>query len=141
MLDITVVRSLQAVAVLQIVALRGSAIAYSPRVARSGAKAAFHVEGELANTQSWLLCSYLELAALPTAVPRARLHTKNILHEWRMAQLTDTIELLVSEIITNAVRASSSHAHRQDTAGQATGVPIVRFWLSSDGHRGVHSRG
>ncbi|HUY49061.1 MAG TPA: ATP-binding protein [Streptosporangiaceae bacterium] len=104
-------------------------------MARSGAEAAFHVEGETASSQSWPLRSYLELAALPTAVPCARLHAKNILHEWRLVHLTDTVELLLSEIITNAVRASADQAHRQHTSGQAISVPIVRFWLSSDGHR------
>jgi anti-sigma regulatory factor (Ser/Thr protein kinase) len=68
-------------------------------------------------------------------VPCARLHAKNILHEWRVAHLTDTVELLVSEIVTNAVRASAEHArHRQD-AGQGIGVPTVRLWLTSNGHR------
>lgn len=133
--DITIARSLQAVAVLQIVALRKSAIAYSPCVARSGARAAFQAEGNTASTQDWPLRSYLELAALPTAVPCARLHAKNILHEWQIADLTDTVELLVSEIITNAVRASASQVQQQHTAGQASGVPTVRFWLTSNGQR------
>ena len=106
-----------------------------PRVARSGAGAAFQAEGKTASTRDWPLHSYLELAALPTAVPCARLHAKNILHEWRLAQLTDTVELLVSEIITNAVRASADHADRQQTPGQGISVPTVRFWLTSDGQR------
>jgi anti-sigma regulatory factor (Ser/Thr protein kinase) len=104
-------------------------------VARPGAPGALPVEGETASPEHWPLRSYLELAALPTAVPCARLHAKNILHEWRVAHLTDTVELLVSEIVTNAVRASAEHArHRQDP-GQAVGVPTVRLWLTSNGHR------
>lgn len=87
------------------------------------------------STQHWPLRSYLELGALPTAVPCARLHTRNILHEWRMGALADTAELLVSEIMTNAVRASASLARQQRTTGQATGMPAVLFWLTSDGHR------
>lgn len=43
--------------------------------------------------------------------------------------------MLVSEIVTNAVRASAEEAHRQHTPEQAIGVPTVRFWLTSDGHR------
>jgi anti-sigma regulatory factor (Ser/Thr protein kinase) len=89
----------------------------------------------MVSTQEWPLFSYLELAALPTAVSCARLHTKNILHEWRMGALTDTVELLVSEIMTNAVHASASLAHQQRKTGQATSAPTVRFWLSSDGER------
>jgi anti-sigma regulatory factor (Ser/Thr protein kinase) len=104
------------------------------RVARPGAPGALPVEGGTASPEHWPLRSYLELAALPTAVPCARLHAKNILHEWRMAPLADTVELLVSEIVTNAVRASAEHSrHRQDP-GQAIGVPTVRLWLTSNGH-------
>ncbi len=47
---------------------------------------------------------------------------------------TDTVELLVSEIVTNAVRASAEE-ERQQTSDQAINVPTVRFWLTSDGHR------
>jgi hypothetical protein len=88
--------------------------------------------GELASTLEWRLRSYLELAALPTAVSCARLHAKNILHEWRMGALADTVELLVSEITTNAVRASASLPRQQGALGQAASVPTVRFWLTSD---------
>lgn len=104
-------------------------------MARPGAPGALPVEGGTASPEHWPLRSYLELAALPTAVPCARLHAKNILHEWRVAHLTDTVELLVSEIVTNAVRASAEHARRRQDAGQGIGVPTVRLWLSSNGHR------
>ena len=57
--------------------------------------------------QEWPLLSHIELRALPASVRSARLHTKSILHEWRLGGLADTAELLVSEIITNAVRASA----------------------------------
>jgi hypothetical protein len=103
-------------------------------VARPGAPGALPVERETASPEHWPLRSYLELAALPTAVPCARLHAKNILHEWRMAPLADTVELLVSEIITNAVRASAEHARQPQDPEQAVGVPTVRLWLASNGH-------
>lgn len=89
----------------------------------------------MASAQAWPLRSYLELAALPTAVPCARLHAKNILNEWHMAALADTAELLVSEILTNAVRASAGLAGQHTGMGLAAGVPVVRLWLSSDRHR------
>ena len=57
--------------------------------------------------QEWPLRSHVELRALPASVRSARLHARNILHEWRMGGLADTAELLVSEMITNAVRASA----------------------------------
>lgn len=52
-----------------------------------------------------------------------------------MAHLTDTVELLVSEIVTNAVRASEEHARQPQDAGKAIGVPTVRLWLTSNGRR------
>ena len=89
----------------------------------------------MASTQAWPLRSHLELAALPTAVPCARLHTKNVLHEWRLGALADTAELLVSEILTNAVRASAAMARQHTRPGQAADVPVVRLWLSSGQRR------
>ena len=58
----------------------------------------------------WPLQSYLELGALPGAVPCARLHTRHVLWEWGLASLADSTELLVSEMITNAVQASRAMA-------------------------------
>ncbi len=65
--------------------------------------------------------SYLELRALPTAVPCARLHAKEVIVEWGLRALADTAELLVSELVTNAIRASSSLLS-----------PVVRIWLVSE---------
>ena len=116
--------------VLQIVALAGWPVAYSPCVARLGTQPANAFRTELASTRDWSLRSYLELGALPTAVPCARLHAKNILCEWDMGSLADTVELLVSEIATNAVRASAS------TPGQLwsryEGLPVIRLWIASN---------
>jgi anti-sigma regulatory factor (Ser/Thr protein kinase) len=56
----------------------------------------------------WPLQSFLELGALAGAVPCARLHTRHILWEWGMTALRDDAELLVSELVTNAVQASQS---------------------------------
>src|SRR5215831_20164772 len=51
--------------------------------------------------------SYLELAALPTAPFWARCHTKAALHAWRQwSETIETAELLVSELVTNAINAS-----------------------------------
>jgi anti-sigma regulatory factor (Ser/Thr protein kinase) len=73
---------------------------------------------------SWPLGSYLELAALPTAVPCARLHAKSIAVEWGLPELADTAELLVSELMTNALQASAGLRIRE--------TPVVRLWLASD---------
>ncbi len=50
-----------------------------------------------------------------------------MLNEWCLAALTDTVELLVSEIATNAVCVSARVA-QQRAAGQ---LPM-RLWLTSD---------
>jgi anti-sigma regulatory factor (Ser/Thr protein kinase) len=69
----------------------------------------------------WPLRSYLELGALPTAVPCARLHARHLLWEWGLSGLAADTELLVSELVTNAVKA---------TAGQRQAA--IRLQLSSD---------
>jgi len=56
----------------------------------------------------WPLQSFLELGALAGAVPCARLHTRHVLWEWGLTALRDDAELLVSELVTNAVHASRS---------------------------------
>jgi anti-sigma regulatory factor (Ser/Thr protein kinase) len=77
---------------------------------RSGAGPAFQVkEGpSVSSSSQWPLRSYLELGALPTAVPCARLHARLILQEWGLDELTESVELIVSELATNALKASWS---------------------------------
>jgi anti-sigma regulatory factor (Ser/Thr protein kinase) len=70
------------------------------------------------------LHSYLELGALPTAVPCARLHTRHVLWEWGLTGLVPDSELLVSELVTNAVKVT---AGRDEAA--------VRLRLSGDSAR------
>jgi anti-sigma regulatory factor (Ser/Thr protein kinase) len=70
-------------------------------------------------TGRWPLRSYLELGALPSAVPCARLHTRQLLWEWHLTGLADDAELLVSELVTNAV---------QITQADGRTAP-VRLWL------------
>ena len=84
---------------------------------------------ELVRTQEWPLHSYLELQALPVSVCSARRHARDILHQWQLGALTDAVELLVSEIVTNAVRASASLTAPERKNGRA---PRVRLWLASD---------
>jgi hypothetical protein len=81
---------------------------------------------------AWPLRSYLHLGALPGAVPCARLHAKLVLWEWHLDHLVETSELLVSEIITNAIRASAGLADSQDAGRQAGGLPSVWLWLAAD---------
>jgi anti-sigma regulatory factor (Ser/Thr protein kinase) len=75
---------------------------------------------------TWPLMSHLELAALPTAVSCARRHAKAVVQEWGLAAIAENTELVVSELVTNAVRASD-YLH---SGGLTT--PVVRLWLASD---------
>ena len=84
---------------------------------------------ELVGTQEWPLHSYLELQALPVSVCSARRHARDILQQWRLEALADAVELLVSEIVTNAIRASAGLPPGQPKNGRA---PRVRIWLTSD---------
>ena len=63
------------------------------------------------DTAQWPYHSFLPLGALPGAVPCARLHTTAVLWEWGMESLVQAAELAVSELVTNAVRASIPHSH------------------------------
>lgn len=69
----------------------------------------------------WPRQDYLELAPLPGAVPCARLHTRQVLWEWAFSDLSDSVGLLVSELVTNAAQAS-----------YAVGGTPVRLWLLAD---------
>jgi anti-sigma regulatory factor (Ser/Thr protein kinase) len=71
----------------------------------------------------------LALAALPSAVSCARGHVRAVAHEWGLAELADTAELLASELVSNAVQASERLRTRADLAI----VPVVRLWVTSDG--------
>ena len=74
-------------------------------------------------TGRWPLRSFLELGALPSAVPCARLHTRHLLWEWGLTGLTDSAELLVSEIVTNAVQITQADARHRPGAAVAAGRP------------------
>jgi anti-sigma regulatory factor (Ser/Thr protein kinase) len=80
--------------------------------------------GEPIMTQEWSLSTVLELGALPTATPCARLHARILMMEWGLDALIETVELLVSELVTNAVNATAP------VAGPVR--PPVRLRLSSD---------
>ena len=48
----------------------------------------------------------LILGALDGAVPSARLHARQVLWEWGLAPIAEIAELLVSELVTNGLKAS-----------------------------------
>ena len=71
---------------------------------------------------SWPCQSFLELGALPAAAPCARLHARQVLWEWGLTAFSESTELLISELVTNAMRISQATVR----------CPLVRFWLVSD---------
>ena len=86
-------------------------------------------------TARWPFQSYLELGALPSAVPCARLHARQVLREWKLSAVAETVELLVSELVTNAVQFSAGLPGGRDDRALADGMPTVRFWLAADPRR------
>jgi anti-sigma regulatory factor (Ser/Thr protein kinase) len=70
----------------------------------------------------WPHQTFLELGALPSAVPCARLHSRQVLWEWGLAEFSESAELLVAELATNAMQIS--RAAMQDDP--------IRLWLVSD---------
>jgi anti-sigma regulatory factor (Ser/Thr protein kinase) len=73
---------------------------------------------------AWPLQTRLPLAALPTAPSVARGHVRTVAREWGLADLADTAELLVSELVTNAVQASAKL--------RTIRTPVVHLWVTSD---------
>ena len=70
----------------------------------------------------WPLQDVLQLGALPGAVPCARLYARQLLWEWGLTGQSESAELLVSELMTNAITASRSLKQ----------VFPVRLWLLAD---------
>jgi anti-sigma regulatory factor (Ser/Thr protein kinase) len=79
-------------------------------------------------TRVWPLTSHLELPALPTAVREARRHARELALKFGLSELVESIELAVSEIVTNAIRATS-HLDASSLTN-----PVVRLSLASDLH-------
>jgi len=73
----------------------------------------------------------LVLGALPSAVACARLHARNVMYEWNLPSVADSVELVVSELVTNAVRASTGPDGRPMYRAK-TGLPRVTLRLSFD---------
>ncbi len=81
---------------------------------------------------SWPLRSHLELGALPSAVPCARLHARQVLWEWGLNALAEAVGLIVSELVTNGVQASKGMTGSHCRGNWTPGVPPVRLWLCSN---------
>jgi len=73
----------------------------------------------------WPLASKLEFGPLSGAVPCARLHIRHVLWEWHQSSLIEVAELVVSELMTNAIAATQA----------IRSVCPVRLWVQSDNSR------
>jgi hypothetical protein len=71
----------------------------------------------------WPLRDVITLGALAGAVPSARVHVRQLLWEWRRTELGEDVGVVVSELVTNAIRAASGF--------RPTVAPVL-VWLGSD---------
>jgi anti-sigma regulatory factor (Ser/Thr protein kinase) len=74
------------------------------------------------------LRDHLELGAYDRAPGTARGHARNVMAEWRLGRLWDVAELVISELLTNSVRATEQVAW-------SAARPPVRLWLLADPRR------
>jgi len=79
----------------------------------------------------WRLSSALVLGALPSAVSCARLHARNVMYEWGLQATAEAVELVVSELMTNAVLATTGVDGRPRYANDLAGLPEVHVRLFS----------
>ena len=85
---------------------------------------------------SWARRTHLELGALRGAVPCARLHARHVLWEWGLSDLDEAVELVVSELVTNAIQASAGLSREVPGYDEdSQGLPCVWLWLASDGRQ------
>jgi anti-sigma regulatory factor (Ser/Thr protein kinase) len=71
----------------------------------------------------WPFRDAITLGALEGAVPSARAHVRQLLWEWDQADLAQDVSVVVSELVTNAVVASSE---------SWPAIAPVQLWLGSD---------
>jgi anti-sigma regulatory factor (Ser/Thr protein kinase) len=90
------------------------------------------MKGPSVTTTPWPLSCSLSLGALPTAVGSARLHARAVVCEWGLSGLAETVELVVSELVTNAVQASTGPDGRPRYDDDLAGMPVVHVRVSSD---------
>ena len=86
-------------------------------------------------TGYWRLSDTLTLGALPTAVASARAHARMVMVEWAMADVAEDVELVVSELVTNAIVASTDVDGRPKYGDTGGGLPVVHLRLCSDHER------
>lgn len=73
------------------------------------------------------------MPAVPRAVAPARRFTRRVLEKWELGSSADTVELLVSELLTNAVNATSAAGEQADGGLPGLNVMPVYLRLSTRG--------
>jgi anti-sigma regulatory factor (Ser/Thr protein kinase) len=66
----------------------------------------------------------LRLGALPSAVPWARRVLRHLLRQWQLEALAEPAMLLVSELVTNAVQASSDGPGPEHSSQQMISLTV-----------------
>jgi anti-sigma regulatory factor (Ser/Thr protein kinase) len=94
---------------------------------------------------TWPLQTYITLVAVPTAAAWARRLVVEELGTWGLVALAETVELLVSELVTNALRASddvdpvlAERYQRQPNAVKyedLVKISCVRLRMSANGRK------
>jgi hypothetical protein len=80
----------------------------------------------------WPFSRYIELAALPTTPYWARALTRDALRTWRLDPFIETTELLVNELVTNAIKVSGVDPVR-GTYPRLTQTKLIAMRLSASG--------
>jgi anti-sigma regulatory factor (Ser/Thr protein kinase) len=76
----------------------------------------------------WLREDTIALTAVPSAVSLARRHLREILWEWKLDFLADDAEIVLSELVSNAVQHTGhSVAPRTGEVGEGGGTVLVRM--------------
>ncbi|QMU73758.1 ATP-binding protein [Streptacidiphilus sp. P02-A3a] len=78
------------------------------------------------------LAASLNLAALPTAVSCSRMFVRHTLHRWTLPERIDTAELVVSELVTNAVKATGVTT-LQPTWAELDGLNLISVRILARG--------
>jgi histidine kinase-like protein len=89
---------------------------------------------------AWVRRSCLEVRPIPAALPRVRRYARRTLGEWKLGYLADDVELVISELATNAMWASQPpapaapgvRAGRQGDPGVRAGAPVMAVYLAME---------
>jgi histidine kinase-like protein len=84
--------------------------------------------------RDWRRRDYLEYAAIPSAAAAARYRTRQILTEWGLSALAEDAQVVISELVANALRAFEGDRRfpGDDPQRWEMARPPVRIWTVTD---------